>query len=244
MSTKKSKKVRAKPTPRVGPLMSSDERRVKALSIAVPMAAKTGAGGVSIKSVAQKMKCSAPLLFHIFGTSADFGKAIAKQAKKEGVTLPTTTVTVRMQAAIKSRAAAKKSNGLGRVAIKAPKLAKLVQTPISPKRKEVKANHSLVTAPRKRGIAEVKAIKNKLAAVKLPALLKPPIKPMSDAKAPKLPSTPAAKVRKPLSPAQKAAKRDNDAARRAVKPALDPKTPLGKFAALPSPMQASIDAVS
>lgn len=212
MSTKKSKKARAKPTPRVGPLMSSDERRVKALSIAVPMARKTGAGGVSIKSVAEKMKVSAPLLFHIFGTSADFAKAIAKQAKKEGVTLPTTTVTVRMQAAIKSRAAAKKA---------AP--------------------------PRKRSITDVKAIKNKLAAVKLPALLKPPIKPAASIARGLEKAGVISKVRKPLTAAQKSSKAAADRARRVVPGVgmqVDPKSALGKFAALPTPMQASIDSVS
>lgn len=69
-------------------ILTTDERRESALKIGLKLARKTGVAAVSMAAVAHASGITAPRLFHVFGTAADFRKAVLKLAKKEGVTLP------------------------------------------------------------------------------------------------------------------------------------------------------------
>lgn len=78
-------------------VLTKDERCEAALKIAVVLAKKVGAEKVSLAAVAAKMKVSAPLMFHIFGTSGEFRKQLVKAAKVAGAELPTATTKVKVK---------------------------------------------------------------------------------------------------------------------------------------------------
>jgi AcrR family transcriptional regulator len=199
-------------------LMTTDERREKAVKIGVKLARKVGAERVSMAKIAAEMKVSAPRLFHIFGTQAELAKAIKKAAKAEGVTL---AVAEPKRAEVRAAAAATAPRKVTAKQVQAIK--RKVSTPaVKPKAAaDIKIAGKVVAKPAKlvkmkeqwgveKGIAV--AVKAKAPVVK-PAPLKAPVKP---------------------------------AAPRAERVAalLQPKTPAEKFKALPKPFEASLAAVA
>lgn len=213
-------------------LMPKAERREAALQVAIKLAKKVGARRVSMAMVAAVQKVSPPLLFHIFESREGLCKAILRQAKKEGVTLPDPMPTVREQ-----RAATRKVTKLKKLKAPVKKLAKLKKPATAKKLAALlspKVNKSGKVAPRKRSIKEVKAIKDKLAATIV-------VKAIDKSRA-KLLKQPKVSTPEPvLTPAQKTAKAARDKARRT--PAV-PLSPAAKFASLPAPFEAAVQQVA
>ena len=209
--------------------LSKEERRAAAIKTGVQLARKVGAGAVTVAAVAAKHQVTPPVIFHIFGSQLAFAKAIAKEAKKQGVELPYAKLIVRTPRPKKVAALLK------------PKVAVGKKTNES-RAKLLKA--SAKAAPRKRSVAEVKAIKDKIAgkrALKVTAKKGEDLRKLS---ATELVERATPVKRKALTPEQKEAKAKRDKARRAPALAALPGTPLAKFAALPDPMTASIAAVT
>lgn len=223
-------------------LMPKAERREAALQVAIKLAKKVGARRVSMAMVAAVQKVSPPLLFHIFESREGLCKAILRQAKKEGVTLPDPMPTVREQRAAtrkvtklkKLKAPAKRAVPVKLAKLKKPATAKKLAALLSPK-----VNKLGKVAPRKRSIKEVKAIKDKLAAtIVVKAIDKSRAKLL---KQPKVSTPEPARKRPVLTPAQKTAKAARDKARRT--PAV-PLSPAAKFASLPAPFEAAVQQVA
>lgn len=176
-------------------LIPAAERRVAALKIALKMARSVGARRVSLASVAKVQKVTAPLLFHIFKSREEFIKAIVKEAKKEGVVLPPSALTVRELREMKRND-------------RAPKVKKITKPAARPVVKPI-------AAPVKRASAKPgKAVAKKIVAAK-----KETKKVIATAKQSMSTPTPSVRVRKPRTEEQKAQRAKRDAERRAMTPA-------------------------
>lgn len=94
---------------------TKEERHAQFLKTGLKLARKRGVGKVSISSVAKEHEVTAPLVFHIFGSRAEFHAAIIKEAKKQKIVLPADAPklpprkrSIKEVRAIKNKVAAKK----------------------------------------------------------------------------------------------------------------------------------------
>lgn len=197
-------------------LMPKAERREEALKIALKLARKVGARRVSMAMVAAAQHVTAPLLFHIFDSRAGLLKAILKAAKAQGIELPDGAPTIREARELARKAAGKK-----------PVLKKLK----APVKRAAPVKLAKLKKPAAKKTIKVPVLKTGVAKnVKIDAAPK-------QRRAVAAPAAPAG--RKPLTDAQRDAKRARDRARREAtqQPAT---TPAAKFAALPTPFEASL----
>lgn len=68
-------------------IYTKPERRAQAIKSGIKLARKSGISKLTIAAVAADLKVSSPLISHVFGTKAEFVKAVRTEAKRQGVSL-------------------------------------------------------------------------------------------------------------------------------------------------------------
>lgn len=194
--------------------MSTEDRKAQALRVGVKMARKSGIETLTMADVARALDISSPRMFHIFGTAAEFTKAVKRELRSgaNGRALVAEVKAIKKQLAPVSRTPVRKRSVAEVKAIK-----RAVETkPAAPVKPLTDAQRQVKAAEFTKAVKKAAKAGGVVAPIsKVAALLK----------------------RKPLTDAQRQAKAVKDKSRRTL-------TSAEKFRGLPAPFEASVAAVS